>query len=272
MDTQQVMQTMTDFVTVYGLRVVGAIVILILGRIVANVLRSALRKGLTRRGVDASLVGFVASIAYFLVIAFAVVAALSKFGIETASFVAILGAAGFAIGFALQGSLSNFASGVMLLLFRPFRPGHFINAAGVSGTVKEIGIFSTVLATPDNTQIIVPNGQIYGGTIQNYSAYDTRRVDLLIGIGYASDIARAREIMMGLIDADDRTLSDPAPLIAISELADSSVNFAVRVWVKSPDYWGVKFELTEAIKKAFDANGIEIPFPQRVVHMMQAEA
>ena len=200
---------------------------------------------------------------------FAVLAALAKFGIQTASFVAILGAAGFAVGFALQGSLANFAAGVLILVLRPFRVGDFIDAAGVAGNVKEIQLFTTIIATPDNIKIMVPNGKIFGDVIKNITGYDTRRIDLVIGIGYSSDIQKAYDVMMSLIKGDSRILADPAPQIAVSELADSSVNFVVRPWVNRGDYWDVKFDLTRKIKEEFDKNDIEIPFPQRVVHMVQ---
>jgi len=197
-----------------------------------------------------------------------VLAALAKFGIQTASFVAILGAAGFAIGFALQGSLANFAAGVLILVLRPFRVGDFIIGAGEAGTVKKIQLFTTELATPDNIKVMVPNGKLFGDVIKNVTAYDTRRVDLVIGIGYSSDIQKAYDVMMDIISKDSRILSDPPAQIAVSELADSSVNSVVRPWVKKEDYWPVRFELTRKIKEAFDENTIEIPFPQRAVHMI----
>lgn len=202
-----------------------------------------------------------------LILLLIILAALATFGIQTTSFVAVLGAAGFAIGFALQGSLSNFAAGVLILVFRPYKVGDYIEAAGVAGAVKEIRLFNTVLATLDNIKIIVPNSKIYGDVIKNIWAYDTRRVDLVFGISYDSPIQKAIEIIMNLIKEDDRILSDPEPMVAVSELADSSVNFVVRPWVKSEDYWPVFFDLTRKVKESFDENGIEIPFPQRVVHM-----
>jgi small conductance mechanosensitive channel len=256
------------FVTTYGLKIIGAIIILVLGRIGAGIARGIVRRMLEKGKVDKAIISFVGSLTYILILVFAVLAALAKFGIQTASFVAILGAAGFAIGFALQGSLANFAAGVLILLLRPFRVGDFIQGAGESGTVKEIQLFTTVLASPDNIKIMVPNGKLFGDIIRNISAFDTRRVDLVIGIGYASDIQKAHDVMMNLIKEEPRILPDPAPQIAVSELADSSVNFVVRPWVKKDDYWGVKFHLTRKIKEAFDAQGIEIPFPQRVVHMV----
>ncbi len=253
-------------ITALGTTVLLAIVTLIVGRFAAGFFRRVIIRTMTRGNVDKSLAKFVGSIVYYMVLIITVVAVLGRFGIETASFVAILGAAGFAVGFALQGSLANFASGVMILLFRPFKVGDFVNAAGVAGSVKEIGIFSTTVATGDNVKIIVPNGTIYGDVIKNYGGYDTRRIDLVMGIGYNSPIDKARDIMTRIIQADDRILKDPAPTIAVSELADSSVNFIVRPWVNSPDYWSVRFDLTEAIKKEFDKNGIDIPYPQQVVH------
>ena len=260
------METITDFVVTYGLRVIGAILILVVGRIAAGVATRGIRKTCARARVDKTLAGFFAGLAHAMVIVFAALAALAKFGVQTASLVAVLGAAGFAIGFALQGSLSNFASGVMLLFFRPFKVGDYVEAGGSAGTVKDISLFTTTMATPDNVKVIVPNGAVFGGTIRNYAGYDTRRVDLVIGIGYGSDIQNAIEVMEGLIKADSRILPHPEHQIAVSELADSSVNFVVRMWARREDYWGVKFDFTRAVKEAFDARGIEIPFPQTVIH------
>ena len=263
---------LTVFVTTYGIKVIGAIIILILGRIAAGIGRKTVKKVLEKTKTDPAVVSFVGSMIYFLILIFAVLAALAKFGIQTASFVAILGAAAFAIGFALQGSLANFAAGVLILVLRPFKVGDYIDGAGVGGTVKDIQLFTTVLATPDNIKIMVPNGKLFGDTIKNFSGFDTRRIDFVIGIGYTSDIQKAYDVLMSLIKKDTRILSDPPTNIAVSELADSSVNFVVRPWVKRSDYWGVKFDLTRKIKEAFDENGIEIPFPQQVVHMLSESA
>ena len=263
---------LTVFVTTYGIKVIGAIIILILGRIAAGIGRKVVKKVLEKSKTDPAVISFVGSMIYFLILIFAVLAALAKFGIQTASFVAILGAAGFAIGFALQGSLANFAAGVLILVLRPFKVGDYIDGAGVGGTVKDIQLFTTVLATPDNIKIMVPNGKLFGDTIKNFSGFDTRRIDFVIGIGYTSDIQKAYDVLMSLIKEDTRILSDPPTNIAVSELADSSVNFVVRPWVKRSDYWGVKFDLTRKIKEAFDENGIEIPFPQQVVHMLSEAA
>lgn len=265
---ETVSNQLTLFLTTYGLKILGAILILILGRIAAGVGRRIVRRVLEKAKAERSIVSFFGNLTYFLILTFSVLAALAKFGIQTASLVAILGAAGFAIGFAMQGSLGNFAAGVLILVLRPFRVGDFIMGAGEAGSVKEIGLFTTVLATPDNVKIMVPNGKLFGDVIKNVSAFDTRRVDLVIGIGYSSDIQKAWDVLAGLINEDTRILSDPAPKIAVSELGDSSVNFVVRPWVKREDYWGVKFDLTRKIKEAFDENGIEIPFPQRTVHMI----
>ena len=256
------MQTLVDFATQYGIKVVGAIAVLIIGRIVAGWARRGLRKLLKRRETDPAIVSFASSLAYWLILVFAVMSSL----------VAVLGAAGFAVGFALQGSLSNFAAGVMLLVFRPFRIGDFVDAAGVSGVVRELRLFTTVLTTPDNIRVIVPNGKIFGDTIKNFTAEDLRRVDMVVGIGYGSPIDKAKRLMAELLAADPRVLKDPAPQIAVAELADSSVNLVVRPWCKKEDYWDLKFDFTHKVKESFDAQGIEIPFPQHVVHQAVAKA
>ncbi|MBD3182125.1 mechanosensitive ion channel [Candidatus Poribacteria bacterium] len=265
---ENVIQRLIQFATEYGLKIIGAILILIVGRIVASIVRNVTKKGLRKAKVDETLISFFGALSYFLVLAFTVVAALAKFGIQTTSFVAVLAAAGFAIGFALQGSLGNFAAGVMILIFRPYRVGDFIEAAGVAGVVKEVRIFSTIIDTLDNIKVIVPNGKIYGDVIKNVTGYDTRRVDLVIGIGYSSSMTKAMEICMRLMKEDEKILDEPAPQVAVSELADSSVNLVVRPWCNTSDYWNVKFGLTEKIKAAFDAEGIEIPFPQHSIHMV----
>jgi len=224
-----------------------------------------------RRNVDALLASFSSNIVYVALVAFVVIAALSQLGIQTTSFIAIIGAAGLAIGLALQSSLSNFASGVMIIAFRPFKVGDFIEAGGVAGVVEGIQIFSTQMRTGDNKAIIVPNSNITGSNITNYSAKDTRRVDMVFGIGYDDDIKKAKDVLMELINDDDRILKDPEPLVAVSELADSSVNFVVRPWVKAADYWGVMFDFTEAVKLRFDKEGISIPYPQQDLHLHKVE-
>jgi small conductance mechanosensitive channel len=268
----RMVETLVEFASVYGLRVVGAILILIIGRIVAGQARRGVRRLGDARHWDPSLSGFLASLVYFLVMALVLISMLSSFGVQTASLVAVLGAASFAIGLALQGSLSNFASGVMLLFFRPFKVGDYVDVAGEAGTVKNIAIFTTTLATPDNVRIEVPNSKIYGGIIKNFAGYDTRRIDLTVGISYNDDMARAIEAIRGVIAADARVLPEPATTVAVAELGDSSVNLVVRPWVNRADYWAARFDLIQAIKNALDAAGIEIPFPQRVVTMIGAKS
>ena len=265
-------EEIVPYITMYGLRVIGAVVILIIGRFAAGLARKVITKMLIARHVDASVVSFAAGLAYMLVLVFAVLASLAKFGIQTTSFVAVLGAAGFAIGFALQGSLANFAAGVLILILRPYKTGDVIEAAGVIGKVTSIQLFTTIITTPDNILILVPNGKIYGDVIKNITANPTRRLDLVVGIGYTSSIQKTYELLTEVLKQDDRVLDDPAPTIAVAELADSSVNFVVRPWVKKEDYWALKFDLTEKIKNEFDANGIEIPFPQRTINMISASS
>ena len=224
---------------------------------------------MVRAKVDATLIGFCGHLLFMLMMTLVVVSAIAKLGVQTASFTAVLAAAGFAIGFALQGSLGNFAAGVMLIIFRPFKIGDFIEAAGVSGSVKLIQVFATTITTPDNKTIVVPNSSISGGNITNYSAEDHRRVDLVFAIGYGDDLKKAKDVLAGVLAKDQRVLDDPAPTIAVLELADNSVNIAVRPWVKSTDYWNVRFAITEAVKHEFDTQGISIPFPQQDVHIHQ---
>lgn len=255
----------------WAINIAMALAIFLIGRWVAGILLNLVDRMLNKAGMDPMLVGFVRSILNALMLLFIIIAALDQLGVNTTSFIALIGAAGLAVGLALQGSLQNFASGVLLIIFRPFKVGHFIEAGGVSGVVEEIGIFSTRMKTGDNREIIVPNGAIYGGNITNNSARSTRRIDMTFGIGYDANIKKAREIMLSILEADERVLKDPAPLIAVAELADSSVNFVVRPWVNSGDYWGVKFDVTEKVKLAFDDAGISIPFPQMDVHINKSE-
>ncbi|HOI82023.1 MAG: mechanosensitive ion channel domain-containing protein [Thermovirgaceae bacterium] len=260
-----------DWITLYALKLVAALLILVVGRIVAKGIRSLIRKALSKWNVDVTLVKFIATLSYFSIMAFVIVAALAQIGVQTASFVAIVGAAAFAVGLALQGSLANFASGVLIILFKPFKAGDYVEGGGVAGTVEEVSIFTTVLRSPDNRVIIVPNGKIMADNIVNYSAREIRRVDLVAGVSYSDDIDKVRKVLEIILDEDERVLKDPAPTIGVLELADSSVDFAVRPWVRSSDYWGVFFDLQEKIKKRFDAEGISIPFPQQDVHLHQAE-
>ena len=244
-----------------------AILVFFIGRIIAGVIVKIAKHAMDRSGMDALLVNFVSSILRWVLMLFVIIASLEQLGVDTTSLVALLGAAGIAVGLALKDSLQNFASGVMLIVFRPFKNGDFVDAGGVMGVVEHIGIFTTIMKTPDNKEVIVPNGHVYGGTITNFSARATRRVDMVFGISYDSDIRQAKEILTKIINADERVLKDPAPVIAVSELGDSSVNFVVRPWVNAADYWAVLWDTNEKVKYAFDEAGIGIPFPQMDVHM-----
>ncbi|MES9878300.1 MAG: mechanosensitive ion channel domain-containing protein [Candidatus Sedimenticola sp. PURPLELP] len=271
LESLDINQLVTTYAIPWGINIGMALAIFIVGRLVVKALVKLAGKLLTKAGMDEILTNFVTSIANAILLLFIIIAALDQLGVDTTSLIALLGAAGLAVGLALQNSLQNFAAGVMLIIFRPFKNGDFVEAGGTTGVVETISIFSTIMRTGDNREVIVPNGSIYNGTITNYSARDTRRIDMVFGIGYDDDIKKAKEIMAGIIKADDRVLTDPETLIAVAELADSSVNFNVRPWVKSGDYWAVKFDLTEKIKIAFDENGISIPYPQMDLHMDKSE-
>ena len=256
----------------FAVNVFIAIVIFYVGKWVVSLIISGLLKAMKKGDMDMTLRRFIANLARMLLMLFVIIAAINQLGVQTASLIALIGAAGLAVGLALQGSLANFASGVLIVLFRPYKVGDFIEGAGIAGSVEEVQILTTVLKTGDNKQVIVPNSQIMGSTITNYSANDTRRVDLVVGVSYDDDLDQVRRELEILVAADDRILGDPAVTIAVSELADSSVNFVVRPWVKSADYWGVKFELTEAIKKRFDEVGISFPYPQQDVYLHNVSA
>ncbi len=258
-----------ELLSVYGLRVVGAIVILIVGwRIADWGKRLVLRSTSKIQTMDETVARFLASLVRYGIITFTVLAVLSQFGIETASFIAVLATMGLAVGLALQGTLAHVASGFMLLIFRPFKIGDFVDAGGVAGTVKDINLFTTELTTGDNVQILVPNGQIWGSAIRNFSVNPTRRVEFSLGIGYEDDINKAFSAIRAVIEAESRAHKDPEPLIVVGELADSSVNLTIRIWVDAGDYWGVKFALNKAFKEKLDQEGINIPYPQQVVHMV----
>jgi small conductance mechanosensitive channel len=263
---------MYGFGALYGTKIIGAIAILVLGRIGVGIFTAVITRLMQKGKVDVTLTKFVINISKITLMTFIIISALGALGVQTASFIAIIGAAGLAVGFALQGSLANFASGVMLIIFRPFKSGDYVEAGGTSGSVESIQIFNTTLKTPDNKMVIVPNSQITGDKIVNYSAMERRRIDMVFGIGYDDSIKRAREILERIISADERILKDPAPVIAVLELGDSSVNFAVRPWVNTSDYWAVYFDITEKVKLAFDENNISIPFPQRDIHIHQVSA
>ncbi len=269
LDWQSLLPVLTDLMLTWGVRVLGALAVLVIGRVVAGMARRAVRRLLQRSSVDDTLIPFVSSLVYYLLLAFVLIAVLGLFGIPTASFIAVLGAAGLAVGLALQGTLSNFASGVMLLLFRPFRAGDFVEAGGASGTVAEIGIFNTSLNTPDNIRVIIPNSAIFGQTIKNFAANDTRRNDMTLGIGYDDDIDTAMAVIRKALEEDERVLPEPEPVIAVGELADSSVNLVIRPWCKRQDYWALRWDLTRRLKVKLEAAGCSIPYPQRDVHLFQ---
>ena len=256
----------------YAPRLVMALGALVVGWIAVSVAVSFLNKALGRSKIDSTLSGFLCNIVRAGLLTLVVLMAMQTLGIQTASFVAILGAAGFAIGFALKDSLGNFASGVMIMIFRPFKAGDFVDAGGTSGSVVEVGVFATVIKTGDNKKVIVSNTSITGNNITNYSAFPTRRIDMVFGIGYDDDIDKARSILQRVLSEDERILAEPAPVIALSELGESSVNFVCRPWVKTSDYWPVRWAVQERVKKAFDAEGVSIPFPQRDVHLHQLGA
>jgi small conductance mechanosensitive channel len=259
-------------VVAFGKNIVIALLIFYVGRMAVGLVVRALRKLMQRQEIDKTLETFVCNLVRMALLIVVIIAAISALGIETTSFIAIFGAAGLAIGLALQGSLSNFAAGVLIVLFRPYKVGDYIEGAGISGSVEQVQILTTVLKTPDNKEVIVPNSQIMSSIITNYSANDTRRVDMVVGVSYKDDLDKVRKTLEELVAADDRILEEPACLIAVSALADSSVNFVVRPWAKTDDFWSVKFDLTEAIKRRFDQEGISFPFPQQDVHLYKASA
>jgi len=268
-DLGAVMDATMAIVSTWGLRVLGALVLLVVGTMVCKTVRRSIRKALERSNLDRTLVPFISSLTYYLLLTFLILAVLSLFGIQTTSFIAVLGAAGLAVGLALQGTLGNFAAGVMLLIFRPFKIGDYVEVGGTAGTVQEIAIFSTTLHSPDNVRITVPNSAIYGSTIKNYSYNETRRNDMVFGISYDDDITKALDVIQRALSADDRVLQDPAPVIAVGELADSSVNLLVRPWCKGSDYWGLRWDLTRKVKEDLEAAGCSIPYPQQDVYMHQ---
>ncbi|MEQ9143231.1 MAG: mechanosensitive ion channel [Parvibaculaceae bacterium] len=251
----------------HGLSLIGAVIILLIGLWLSGRARAVTERALNKAlNSDEMLKGFFGSIAKYLVIIVTLLAVLGQFGIETTSLIAVLGAAGLAVGLALQGTLSNVAAGVMLLVFRPFKVGNFVELGGMSGTVKGLTLFTTELATPDNVQIVLPNSAVWGQPLKNYSAHPTRRVDMVFGIGYGADIDKAMSIVHAAIAADERCHTDPEPLVVVGNLGESSVDLTTRVWCAAADYWGVKFDLTKKIKQTFDAEGVDIPFPTRTVY------
>ncbi len=270
--TNQAVDAAVALVSNWGIQVVGAIVLLIIGRWAATFVGNGVRRSLEKARVDTELVHFFGGMAHYTVLTVVVIAVLSLFGIQTTSLVAVLGAAGLAVGLALQGTLSSFAAGVMLLLFRPFKIGDTVEIAGSVGSVFELGIFSTSLNTVDNIRITIPNSAVYGQVIRNYSTNENRRIDLVIGVSYDDELGMAESLIKDVLAKEKRVLADPAPTVAVSELGESSVQFVVRPWVKSPDYWETRFDLTRAIKEGLDAGGCKIPFPQREMRVIQVPA
>jgi len=266
--SQHAINQAIDVISAWGVQVVGAIALLIVGYWVAKWAGRATRRALTRGNVDAQLIPFFGQAVHYLILAVVLIAVLQLFGIQTTSLVAVIGAAGLAVGLALQGTLSSFAAGVLLLITRPFGKGDFVSVGGSTGSVQEVALFSTTLNTPDNVQIMVPNSAVYGSTITNYSANDTRRIDLVIGISYDDQIGQAMDLVNQILAAEERVLKDPKPLVAVSDLADSSVNLIVRPWVASRDYGATKWALTRALKEGLEAGGCSFPFPQQDVHVV----
>ena len=260
-------ETLNAIVLPWAIKIVFALAIFIVGRMLAKSITSLVRKVMQKSNMDEALVKFLGGIIYTVLLVAVILAAIDTLGVNVTSLLAILGAAGLAVGLALKDSLSNFAAGVMIMIFRPFKIGDFVTTGGVSGVVDEIGLFCVLMHTGDNQRIIIPNSAVYGNTITNTSALPTRRIDLVIGISYDDNIGTAKQIIEGIIGADERILADPAPVIAVSELADSSVNLVVRPWVSTADYWAVRFHLLETIKVKLEEGGISIPFPQRDVHI-----
>ncbi|MCA9403190.1 MAG: mechanosensitive ion channel [Candidatus Omnitrophica bacterium] len=269
---EEIIQKITDIGVPFIFNLVAAIIIYLVGKWVANTAAKLVKKLMEAAKTDKALVGFTANLVKYAILIFTIMAAIGRLGVQTTSFIAVLGAAGLAVGMALQGTLSNFAAGVMILLFRPFKIGDFIDAGGTMGSVKEIQIFNTILASPDNRKIIVPNSQITGGIITNFSAIEQRRVDMIFSVSYDDDLKVAKQVLTDLVSADERILKDPAPVIAVSELGDSSVNIICRPWVKPADYWAVYWAMQENGKAELEKAGCTIPFPQRDVHVIkQAE-
>lgn len=265
----ELMEKITTLITFYGIKVIGSIVILILGKWATDIVTNMVKRLMKKADTAETLISFVSHLTKIGLLAFVIIAALNNLGIQTASFIAVLGAAGLAVGLALQGSLSNFAAGVLLIIFRPIKVGDLAEIDGIFGRVKEIQIFNTILLTPQNKRVVIPNSNVTGNKIINYSAEGIIRLDLVFGISYGDNLLKAKQILEELVAAEERILKDPAPTVAVLELGDSSVNFATNVFIDPEDYWGVLFAMTENVKLRFDQEGITIPFPQRDVHLFQ---
>ena len=262
----------SDLFIQYGVNIISALIILFIGNIIVKAVANSVAKVLQKKKMDRAVVEFIHGLVRYLLFVIVLIAALGRLGVQTASVVAVIGAAGLAVGLALQGALSNFAAGVLIVAFRPFKSGDYVEIGGVAGSVDSIQIFQTVLTTPDNKMVVVPNGNVIGGSITNYSRHDTRRIDLMIGVSYGADLQKTKELLTKSCESDERVLKEPGVQVGVHTLADSSVNFVVRPWVSTADYWNVYFDLMQAIKEGLDQEGIEIPFPQMDVHMNKVES
>lgn len=262
----------SDLFIQYGVNIISALIILFIGNLIVKAVANSVSKVLQKKKMDRAVVEFVHGLVRYLLFVIVLIAALGRLGVQTASVVAVIGAAGLAVGLALQGSLSNFAAGVLIVAFRPFKSGDYVEIGGVAGSVDSIQIFQTVLTTPDNKMVVVPNGSVIGSPITNYSRHDTRRIDLMIGVSYNADLQKTKALLTKICESDERVLKEPGVQVGVHTLADSSVNFVVRPWVNTADYWNVYFDLMQAIKEGLDDEGIEIPFPQMDVHMNKVEA
>ncbi len=268
---EQWFENNSDLIIQYGINLISAILILFIGNLIVKAIANGIAKILTKKQMDSAVIDFVHALVRYLLFIIVLIAALSRIGVQTASVVAVIGAAGLAIGLALQGSLSNFAAGVLIVAFRPFKSGDYVEVAGVAGLVDSIQIFQTVLTTPDNKMVVVPNAGVIGGAITNYSRHDKRRVDHVIGVSYGADLQKTKEVITKVLEADKRVLQEPAITVGVTALADSSVNFVVRPWCRTADYWDVYFDTLQAIKEGLDKEGIEIPFPQMDVHLNKVD-
>ncbi|NIT57583.1 MAG: mechanosensitive ion channel, partial [Phycisphaerae bacterium] len=264
---QDILKIIYEHITKYGLKIIGALVIFLIGKWLAGVVSRLVEKGLVKAHVEKTLAKFARHLTYVGVLIFVAIAALAAVDVETTQFAVVIGAAGLAIGLALQGSLANFASGFLMIIFRPFKVGDFIEAAGTKGIVKEVGIFNTIVNTPDNIRVFIPNAKLTGDNIMNYTVNGTRRVDLVVGISYEDDLKKAKQVIETVLAGDERVLEEPSPKVAVVEMGDSSVNFVVRPWVRSDEYWNAYFDITAKIKLSLDQNDITIPYPQRDIHI-----
>ena len=271
-NAEQWLTNNSDLFIQYGVNIISALVILFIGNLIVKAVANSVSKVLQKKKMDRAVVEFIHGLVRYLLFVIVLIAALGRLGVQTASVVAVIGAAGLAVGLALQGSLSNFAAGVLIVAFRPFKSGDYVEIGGVAGSVDSIQIFQTVLTTPDNKMVVVPNGSVIGSPITNYSRHATRRIDLMIGVSYNADLQKTKELLTQICESDERVLKDPGVQVGVHTLADSSVNFVVRPWVSTADYWTVYFDLMQAIKEGLDKEGIEIPFPQMDVHMNKVEA